>query len=144
MRLALHRNSRFLVGGFDQAEDFARRLVKPVAEILDVVLLLRRQVGLVSLGDRVSGQPFDSMVNISALAERFTAFVGQPPMQYLANWRMQLAANHLQSGTDSVAQIAESVGYESEAAFSRAFKKVVGTPPSHWRKQRGGNGGHRG
>jgi AraC-like DNA-binding protein len=74
----------------------------------------------------------------SALAERFTEFVGQPPMQYLANWRMQLAANHLLSGMDSVAEVAERVGYESEAAFSRAFKKAVGTPPSHWRKHRNG------
>jgi AraC-like DNA-binding protein len=49
---------------------------------------------------------------------------------------MQLAANHLLSGTESVAMIAGRVGYESEAAFSRAFKKVVGTPPSQWRKHR--------
>jgi AraC-like DNA-binding protein len=76
----------------------------------------------------------------SALAEHFTQFVGQPPMQYLTNWRMQLAANHLLSGMDSVAAIAERVGYESEAAFSRAFKKAVGTPPSQWRKHR--DGGH--
>jgi AraC-like DNA-binding protein len=80
----------------------------------------------------------DAGLSRSALAERFTQFVGQPPMQYLANWRMQLAANHLHGGTDSVAQIAERVGYESEAAFSRAFKKAVGTPPSQWRKQRNG------
>ena len=72
----------------------------------------------------------------SALAERFTQLVGQPPMQYLANWRMQLAANVLLSGTDSVAAVAERVGYESEAAFSRAFKKTVGTSPSLWRKRR--------
>jgi len=82
--------------------------------------LLARQVGL----------------SRSALAERFTQYVGQPPMQYLTNWRMQLAANHLLSGMESVAVIANDVGYESEAAFSRAFKKVVGTPPSQWRKQR--------
>jgi hypothetical protein len=62
-------------------------------------------------------------------------FVGHPPMQYLANWRMQLAANFLQSGTGNVTQIAERVGYESEAAFSRAFKKAVGVPPSQWRKR---------
>jgi AraC-like DNA-binding protein len=74
----------------------------------------------------------------SALAERFTQLVGQPPMQYLANWRMQLAANHLVSGMDGVAAIAERVGYESEAAFSRAFKKMVGVPPSEWRKHRMG------
>src|SRR5882724_5838885 len=72
----------------------------------------------------------------SALAERFTQFVGQPLIQYLANWRMQLAANHLLSGMDSVAVIANLVGYDSEAAFSRAFKKAVGTPPSQWRKRR--------
>jgi AraC-like DNA-binding protein len=72
----------------------------------------------------------------SALAERFMLFVGQPPMQYLTNWRMQLAANHLLAGADSVAAIAGQVGYESEAAFSRAFKKTVGVPPSEWRKKR--------
>jgi AraC-like DNA-binding protein len=76
----------------------------------------------------------------STLAERFTQFVGQPPMQYLTNWRMQLAANHLRSGVDSVADTADRVGYQSEAAFSRAFKKVVGTPPSQWRKHRNGVG----
>ena len=75
----------------------------------------------------------------SALAERFTEFVGQPAMQYLTNWRMQLAANHLLSGTDNVAGIAERVGYESEAAFSRAFKKTVGVAPSQWRKHRQGS-----
>ena len=58
-------------------------------------------------------------------------------MQYLANWRMQLAANHLLTGTDNVAEVAERVGYESEAAFSRAFKKAVGVPPGQWRKTRG-------
>ena len=72
----------------------------------------------------------------SALAERFTQFVGRPPMQYLASWRMQLAANHLMTGIESVASVANRVGYESEAAFSRAFKKAVGTPPSEWRKHR--------
>jgi AraC-like DNA-binding protein len=73
----------------------------------------------------------------SVLAERFTQFVGRPPMQYLTNWRMQLAANYLLSGVDNVAVIANRVGYESEAAFSRAFKKTVGSPPSLWRKDRG-------
>ena len=72
----------------------------------------------------------------SALAERFTQFVGQPLMQYMTNWRMQLAANHLLSGMESVAIIANRVGYDSEAAFSRAFKKAVGAPPSQWRRNR--------
>jgi AraC-like DNA-binding protein len=70
----------------------------------------------------------------SVLAERFTQFVGQPAMQYLTTLRMRLAANHLLNGMDSVATIAERVGYESEAAFSRAFKKAIGTPPGRWRK----------
>ena len=78
----------------------------------------------------------EAALSRSALAERFTRFVGTPPMQYLTNWRMQLAANHLLSGTESVAVIANRVGYDSEAAFSRAFKKLVGAPPSDWRKQR--------
>jgi AraC-like DNA-binding protein len=70
----------------------------------------------------------------SALAERFTEFVGQPPMQYLASWRMQLAANHLRAGLE-IGEVAERVGYESEAAFGRAFKKVVGVPPGTWRRK---------
>ena len=71
----------------------------------------------------------------SVLAERFTQFVGHPPIEYLTSWRMQLAANQLRSSTESVAEIANRVGYESEAAFSRAFKKAVGAPPSEWRKR---------
>jgi AraC-like DNA-binding protein len=71
----------------------------------------------------------------SALAERFTEFVGQPPMHYLAQWRMQLAAGELLGG-QSVAEVASRVGYESEAAFSRTFKKIVGTPPAQWRRER--------
>ena len=72
----------------------------------------------------------------SSFSERFTQFVGHPPMQYLANWRIQLAANQLITGTDSIAVIGNRVGYDSEAAFSRAFKKLVGVAPSEWRKQR--------
>jgi len=71
----------------------------------------------------------------SAFAEKFVEFVGQPPMQYLANWRMQLATSYLRNGTESVASVANRVGYDSEAAFSRAFKKAVGSPPSEWRAQ---------
>lgn len=71
----------------------------------------------------------------SSLAERFLHFVGQPPMHYLAQWRMQMAAGLLSGGAASVSEIAEQVGYESEAAFNRAFKKLVGTPPATWRRQ---------
>jgi AraC-like DNA-binding protein len=73
----------------------------------------------------------------SLFAERFTEMVGHPPMQYLALWRMQLASRLLVEGR-SVSDAADTVGYESEAAFSRAFKKLVGQAPSTWRKSDGG------
>lgn len=69
----------------------------------------------------------------SVFAERFTEMVGEPPMQYLALWRMQLASRMLMEG-GRVAEVAASVGYESEAAFSRAFKKLVGQAPATWRR----------
>jgi AraC-like DNA-binding protein len=72
----------------------------------------------------------------SALHERFTGFLGQPPMQYLAQWRIQCATRLLRETTRNVATIALDVGYESEAAFSRAFKRQVGMPPAAWRKTR--------
>jgi len=71
----------------------------------------------------------------SVFAERFTSLVGQPPMHYLTLWRMQVAAQHLREGHGGVAQIAFEVGYESEAAFSRAFKRQFGTSPGTWRRQ---------
>lgn len=69
----------------------------------------------------------------SALADRFTQIVGCPPMQYLTQWRMQLAAKRLADPNVKVATVAHEVGYESEAAFSRAFKKFVGRSPGQWR-----------
>lgn len=72
----------------------------------------------------------------SAFAERFTAFVQISPIQYLARWRLQLAARMLESSTVTIAQVAGSVGYQSEAAFSRAFKREVGAAPSAWRGAR--------
>jgi AraC-like DNA-binding protein len=69
----------------------------------------------------------------SILAERFAELAGHPPMQYLALWRMQLASRLLADG-GHVAAVAAAVGYESEAAFSRAFKKLVGQAPGAWRR----------
>jgi AraC-like DNA-binding protein len=71
----------------------------------------------------------------SVLAERFTHLVGMPPMHYLARWRMQIASGLLNSGSGSIATVAAEAGYGSEAAFSRAFKKVVGVAPSVWRRR---------
>jgi AraC-like DNA-binding protein len=68
----------------------------------------------------------------SALADRFGHLVGAPPIQYLTQWRMQLAAKRLAEPGVKVASVAYEVGYESEAAFSRAFKKLVGQSPGQW------------
>lgn len=73
----------------------------------------------------------------SAVHERFTQLVGQPPMQYLTHWRMQLASNRLRSTSANVASIAVDVGYDSEAAFARAFKRAVGVSPATWRRTDG-------
>jgi transcriptional regulator GlxA family with amidase domain len=78
----------------------------------------------------------EACVSRSVLAERFTALVGMPPMHYLASWRMQIAAGLLSGGTTNIATIAAKTGYGSEAAFSRAFKKVVGMPPAEWRRRK--------
>ncbi len=75
-------------------------------------------------------------VSRSVLAERFTQLIGIPPIQYLAKWRMQIAAERLTAGQSNVATVAAEIGYESEAAFSRAFKKSMGVPPSAWRRDR--------
>ena len=76
----------------------------------------------------------------SVLAERFTQFVGLPPMQYLAGWRMQLAATLLSTTSAGLSEIAAEVGYGSEAAFSKAFKRTVGASPADWRRGRRGQG----
>lgn len=74
----------------------------------------------------------------SALHERFMKFLGDAPMHYLANWRIQLGARLLRETNRNVATIALDVGYDSEAAFSRAFKRMVGMPPAAWRKAQAG------
>jgi len=69
----------------------------------------------------------------TVLSERFSKLIGQPPMQYLTRWRIQLASELLR-GPRKVSAVAQEVGYESEAAFSRAFKKVAGVGPAAWRR----------
>jgi AraC-like DNA-binding protein len=70
----------------------------------------------------------------AAFAARFVELVGEPPMQYLMAWRMHLARNLLREGRLSIAEIAGRVGYDSEAAFNRAFRRAVGAPPATWRR----------
>jgi AraC-like DNA-binding protein len=72
----------------------------------------------------------------SVLAERFARYLGQPPMTYLARWRMQLAARQLQSTRKNVLTVALESGYDSEASFNRAFKREFGLPPAQFRRRR--------
>jgi len=74
-------------------------------------------------------------VSRSVLAERFRHYLNEPPMAYLTRWRLQLGAQMLASTSYSVAQIASEVGYESEAAFNRAFKREFTVPPARFRSQ---------
>jgi AraC-like DNA-binding protein len=69
----------------------------------------------------------------TVLAERFNAVLGQAPIEYVTGWRMQLAAERIRNSNDSLAAIAADIGYESEAAFNRAFKRVTGVTPGRWR-----------
>lgn len=76
----------------------------------------------------------EAAMSRSTLHDRFVHFIGQPPMQYLARWRMQVASRLLRDTNAKVVEVALSVGYESEAAFSRAFKRAAGVSPGAWRR----------
>lgn len=107
---------------------------------------------LAGLGDRVVGAALNAMhgkpaqawsldelahvagTSRSVLAERFTHLVGTAPMQYLTQWRMLLASNLLLRGNVPLARIAEEVGYQTDTAFSRAFRREFGVPPATWRR----------
>ncbi|VVP92146.1 RCS-specific HTH-type transcriptional activator RclR [Pseudomonas fluorescens] len=107
---------------------------------------------LAGVGDRIVGAALNALHNKpchcwtleelartagtsrSVLAERFQQLVGVSPMQYLTQWRMLLAANLLRSSNSSLIRIAEEVGYQTDTAFSRAFRREYGTPPAAWRR----------
>jgi AraC-like DNA-binding protein len=74
-------------------------------------------------------------VSRSVLGERFAELIGEPPMRYCARWRMRIASVLLREGRDSTANIAYSVGFNSEEAFNRAFKREFGEPPATWRRK---------
>ncbi|HZX25706.1 MAG TPA: AraC family transcriptional regulator [Telluria sp.] len=77
----------------------------------------------------------------SALHERFAELLQMTPMQYVANWRMQVAASRLRASNVSVVAVAQEVGYESETAFVRAFRRALGMPPATWRRHVRGEAG---
>jgi pimeloyl-ACP methyl ester carboxylesterase/AraC-like DNA-binding protein len=83
----------------------------------------------------VEGLAREAGVSRTILGERFGELIGEPPMRYCARWRMRTAANMLRDGKQSTANIAYSVGFNSEAAFNRAFKREFGVPPATWRRQ---------
>ena len=107
---------------------------------------------LAGVGDRIVGAALNAMhkspaqtwtleelarlagTSRSVLAERFQHLVGTSPMQYLTHWRMQLAANLVRNSSAPLARIAENVGYQTDTAFSRAFRREFGTPPATWRR----------
>jgi AraC-like DNA-binding protein len=72
----------------------------------------------------------------SAFAERFSQTMGEPPLTYLTRHRMRLAARHLGRTVLPVSKVADLVGYASETAFSQAFKREFGMPPTQWRQKR--------
>jgi AraC-like DNA-binding protein len=73
----------------------------------------------------------------SAFAERFTSTVSLPPMSYLTRWRMLLAGQRLRESSETLAQVAAAVGYQSEFTFSRAFRRETGVSPGAWRRDNG-------
>jgi AraC-like DNA-binding protein len=82
----------------------------------------------------LEGLAAESAASRSVVAERFIRYLGEPPLTYLARWRLQLAVRMLQTTRRTVLQVAGEVGYESEAAFNRAFKREFGIPPGQYRK----------
>jgi AraC-like DNA-binding protein len=135
-------------------------VLSKLAEVL-VIEVLRQYINrqsagrtgwLAGLGDRVVGAALNALhaqparawtleelaresgTSRSVLAERFQELVGTSPMQYLTQWRMTLAANLLCRSNAPLARVAEDVGYQTDTAFSRAFRREYGVPPAAWRR----------
>ena len=87
----------------------------------------------------IAGLADEVGISRSALVERFSRYLSEPPMAYLTRWRLQLAAQSLQKTSRGVADIASDIGYQSEAAFSRAFRREFGQPPGQYRSEHKGS-----
>lgn len=92
--------------------------------------LIHQNIGVPWTAERLAR---DVAMSRTAFVERFTTLVGTPPIRYLTIWRLQTARMHLTEARQTIAQLAHSVGYESEEAFNRAFKREFGMPPARWR-----------
>lgn len=147
--------------GFTEANSGARSILPRLCELMFVEVLRSHlealpagQVGwFAALNDSVVGPALKWLhsapreewtvgrlahlcgVSRTVLAERFTQLLDQPPMQYLTRWRLQLAAELLKTADSPVKVVAAQAGYESEFAFSRAFKRLFGSAPADWRRR---------
>jgi transcriptional regulator GlxA family with amidase domain len=89
---------------------------------------------ILHLAEEAASDRAGSEAMLAKLVDRFTRYLSEPPMAYLTGWRLRLAAEALTSTPKGVADIAADVGYDSEAAFNRAFKRVFGVPPARYRR----------
>jgi transcriptional regulator GlxA family with amidase domain len=103
------------------------------AQVGKVLALMHRQT---AARWTLSSLASEAGISRAVLAQRFWQYLGEPPLSYLTRWRLQLGAQMLSSTSDSVAQIASKVVYDSEQAFNRAFKRNFGNPPARYRKAR--------
>lgn len=120
---------RYLRSGSDAESSWLAGLRDPV--VGRALALLHRDITVTWTLQKLAQQVGASR---STLAEHFSQVVGLPPLQYLTRWRMQVAANRLRDTTAKIYAVADEVGYDSEEAFSRAFKRVVGSTPKEWRE----------
>jgi AraC-like DNA-binding protein len=158
----LENSIRFSVGQMSGSNDGTDLVLAKLSEVLFVETLRRYiitlppdQIGwLAGARDPYIGQALALMhkspafpwtvpelarrigLSRTRFAERFNHFLGEPPMAYLARWRVKLGAELLRSTDQSVAEVAASVGYGSEAAFNRAFKRELDCPPAQFRRKR--------
>jgi AraC-like DNA-binding protein len=157
----LENSIRFSVGQMSSANDGTGLVLAKLSEVL-FIETLRRYIGSLPPGqigwlagarDPFIGQALALMhkepahpwtvedlarrvgLSRTRFAERFNHFLGEPPMAYLARWRVKLGAELLQSTEESVAEVAATVGYGSEAAFNRAFKRELDCPPAQFRRK---------
>jgi AraC-like DNA-binding protein len=119
-------------------EELGEEEIKPLAGLKDPVV--RRALELIH-NEPQRGWTLDGLAQLagtsrSVLAERFKSRMGCAPMRYVMQWRLQLAAHRLSQPQERMAQVAIQTGYDSEAAFNRAFKRYMGEPPAAWRRKR--------
>jgi AraC-like DNA-binding protein len=157
----LEASVRYALGEARSPRPGGAGVLAKLAEVLfiEVLRLYMNEQGegrtgwLAGMGDRIVGAALTSLhqcpaqawtldelaraagASRSVLAERFQHLVGSSPMQYLTQWRMLLAANLLCRSNAPLARIAEDVGYQTDTAFSRAFRREFGTPPAAWRRR---------